>query len=55
MKKGLIAILILIIGFGLGWWFNEMDRFAKGVVVDANNPQLHLKHSIITISKSDIK
>jgi len=45
--------LTLIIGFRLGWWFNEMNSFAEGVVVDANNPELHLKDSIITIKKSD--
>jgi len=30
-----------------------MNSFAEGVVVDANNPELHLKDSIITIKKSD--
>ena len=55
MKKGLIIILTLIIGFGLGWWFNEMNRFAEAVVADTNNPELDLKDSIITIKKSDIE
>ena len=55
MKKGLIIILTLIIGIGLGWWFNEMNRFAEGVVADANNPELHLKDSIITIEKIGLR
>ena len=55
MKKGLTIILILIIGFGLGWWFNEINRFAEGVVVDTNNTKLCLKDSIITIKKSDLE
>ena len=55
MKKGLTIILTLIIGIGLGWWFNEMNRFAEGVVSDANNPELYLKDSIITIEKSDLE
>ncbi len=53
MKKGLIIILTLVIGFGLVWWFNEINRFTGGVIADANNPELHLKDSIIKIKKSN--
>ncbi|MEX0965966.1 MAG: DUF4348 domain-containing protein [Bacteroidia bacterium] len=37
MKKGLLIILTLIIGFGLGWWFNELNPLPEGVVEDARN------------------
>jgi hypothetical protein len=53
MKKGLIIILTLVIGFGLGWWFNELNRFAEGIVTDTNNPELHLKDSVLLISEPD--
>ena len=52
MKKGIIIILTLIIGFGLGWWFNEIKESAKDVIVDVNNQELHFKDSIIVV-KSD--
>ena len=55
MKKRLIITLTLIIGFGFGWWFSEMNGFVQGVVVDANNPDLNLKDSIIKIKKSDLE
>ena len=45
--------MTLVIGFGLGWWFNEMNRFAEGVVEDAHNPELHSKDSVIVIKNSD--
>lgn len=52
MKRGIIIILTLIIGFGLGWWFNEMKESAKEVIVDINNQELHFKDST-TLVKSD--
>ena len=55
MKKGIISIFTLLIGFGLGWWFNEMSGFTEGVVKDANNPELRLKDSTITLDKSDLE
>jgi len=55
MKKGLIIILTLVIGFGLGWWFNEMNRFSEGVIADVNNPELQLKDSVIVFNKSDLE
>lgn len=54
MKKGLVVILTLVIGFGLGWWFNEMSRFVEGVIADAKNPELHLKDSVLVICESDL-
>ena len=45
MKKGLTIILTLIIGFGLGWWLNEMNLFTEGVAADTKNPDLHLNDS----------
>lgn len=55
MKKGLIIILTLVIGFVLGWWINEMSRFTEGVITDANNHKLYLKDSVIVINKSDVE
>ena len=55
MKKGLTIILTLIIGFGLGWWLNEMNRFTEGVVADTKNPDLHLNDSVIVLENSEIR
>jgi len=55
MKKGLTIILTLIIGFGLGWWLNEMNRFTKGVAADTKNPDLHLNDSVIVLENSEIR
>jgi|TARA_B110000967_G_scaffold174048_1_gene185998 hypothetical protein len=55
MKKGLIIIVTLVIGFGLGWWFNEINRFAQGVIADANNPKLNLEDSTVFTNEPDLK
>lgn len=55
MKKELIIIFTLVIGFGLGWGLNEMNRFVDGVTTDADNSELHLKDSVIVINKSNLE
>jgi hypothetical protein len=55
MKKGRIIILTLVIGFGLGWWFNEMNLFSQGVITNPDNTELRLKDSVVVINKSDLK
>ena len=54
MKKGLTTILTLIIGFGLGWWLNEMNRFAEGVAADTKNHNLHSNDSVIVLDKTEV-
>jgi hypothetical protein len=54
MKKGLIIILTLITGFGLGWWFNEMNRFTEGVIMDAQKLKLQFTDAVILSNNSDV-
>ncbi len=54
MKTGLIILLTLGIGFGIGWWFNEMKRLNEGVIADAKNPEIHIKDSVVVIKKATI-
>ncbi len=54
MKKGLTIILTLALGFGLGWWLNEMNRFAEAVATDTENPDVHSNDSVIVLENSEI-
>lgn len=54
MKKALTIIFTLLIGFGLGWWLNEMNRFAEGVVADIQNDDLHFKDSVYVLEHPEI-
>lgn len=54
MKKGLKLILTLVIGFGLGLWFNEMNRFAEGVATDTKVPDLYPNDSVFILENTEI-
>ena len=54
MKKGLIIILTLVTGIGLGWWLNERNRFAEGVVANAEISDVHYVDSVIVIEDAQI-
>ena len=41
MKKGIVIILSLGIGFGLGWWSNERNTLPQAVLAQADNAQFH--------------
>jgi hypothetical protein len=34
MKKIIIIIIVVFASFGLGWWTNDMRKFANGVIAD---------------------
>ena len=54
MKKGLTIILTLSIGFGLGWWFNGVNRFSDKIIKNTDKSETDLKDSIATINKPDV-
>ncbi len=63
MKRIIIISAVALFGFVLGWWANEMYRFAEGVVADAkrldrlkkNNPLLYDSSKIKTFTLPEKK
>ena len=43
LKYTLGTLIILTVGFGLGWFFNNMSRFAQGVIDDSDRNAMFLK------------
>ncbi len=51
MKKALLIILTLIVGFVFGWWFNEKNHRAEGVVEETQNLYLKKDKNDLTIDE----
>ena len=46
--------MTLVTGIGLGWWLNERNRFAEGVVANAEISDVHYVDSVIVIEDAQI-
>lgn len=50
MKRILIILTVGILFFGLGWWTNEMQQFANGVIADGQRIDSLRKNSIAVLT-----